>query len=277
MHLPGMRRDPDPGRLRVTEGAGFTEIQHLHDFEVELTDLHGTAEQPTHFARVCAEPAHDAVEFGGHLVTLLIQHPGVLHIGGGALEAVEAEQTQPHDVFVHFALAPIGGGWCGMGKLFQQLGTGFEVSGVWQVVDLHRHGGQTIGQLLAIGEGLIDVGHDAIRVEVDVGEGGEEGLGHEGIDLAVDDALLAGGQRPGAEPLQGVDQHILQIRGFRRLAAHTLCVGTAVASRGTNCLFTLHTKHHASPNWTFQLSVLWRFYSSREKLNRHSICQLRFP
>lgn len=71
--------DSDLSRFRMAEGADFTQIQHLHDFEVELTDLHGAAEQSTYFARVCAEPAHDAVEFGSHLVTLLIQHPGVLH------------------------------------------------------------------------------------------------------------------------------------------------------------------------------------------------------
>ncbi len=106
--LAGDGGDSDLGRFRMAEGAGFTQIQHLHDFEVELTNLHGAVKQPTHFARVCAEPAHDAVEFGGHLVTLLIQHPGVLHVGGGTLEAVEAEQAQPHDVFVHLALAPIG-------------------------------------------------------------------------------------------------------------------------------------------------------------------------
>ncbi|AZU47481.1 hypothetical protein C3B79_1707 [Aeromonas hydrophila] len=38
----------------------------------------------------------------------------------------------------------------------------------------------------------------------------------------------------------------------------------------------MHTKHHASPNWTFQLFVLWRFYSYGSKLNRHSICQFNF-
>ena len=97
-----------------------------------------------------------------------------------------------------------------------------------------------------------------------------------GEEEGIDDAVLAGGQRPGAEALQRIDQHILQIRGLGRLAAHALCVSAAIACRGTNCLFTLHTKHHASPNWTFQLLVLWRFYAPQEKLNRHSIYQLRF-
>ncbi|AHX62277.1 hypothetical protein B224_4170 [Aeromonas media WS] len=55
-----------------------------------------------------------------------------------------------------------------------------------------------------------------------------------------------------------------------------MCIRAAIACGGTNCLFTLHTKHHASPNWTFQLLVLWRFYSPDSKLNRHSIYQLRF-
>lgn len=78
-----------------------------------------------------------------------------------------------------------------MGKLLQHPGAGLEVGGWRQVVYLHRHCGQTIGQLLAISEGLINVGQDTIRVKVDVGEGGEEDLEHEGIDLAIYDALLA--------------------------------------------------------------------------------------
>ncbi|MNX56102.1 hypothetical protein D3C86_868860 [compost metagenome] len=255
---------------------GFAEIQHLHDFEVEQANLHGALEQGIQIARIRAEPAHDAVEFGRHGAVLLIQHPGVLHVGGGALEAVEAEQAQPHDVFVDLALAAIDRGLGRMGQLFQQFGTRLEAGGGGQLADLHRQRGQTVGQLLAISDRLVHIADDAGGVEVDVGEGGEEGLGHEGIDLVIDDAVLAGGQRPGAEALQRIDQHILQIRGFRRLAAHALCVSAAVACGGTNCLFTLHTKHHASPNWTFQLLVLWRFYSPDSKLNRHSIYQLRF-
>ena len=216
------------------------------------------------------------MEFGGDPGILLIQHPGVFHVGGGALEAVEAEQAQPHDVFVDLVLAPVDRGLRRLGKLGQQIGTRFEAGRGGQRVGLHRQRCQLGGQLLAIGQRLVDVGDDASGVEVDVGEGGKERLGHESVYFAVDDAVLAGRQGPGAEPLQGIDQHILQIRSFSRLAAHALCIGAAVACRGTNSLFTLHTKHHVSPNWTFQLSVLWRFYSAPGKLNRHSIYQLTF-
>ncbi len=103
----------------MAEGGRFTEIQHLHDLEVEQANVHGALEQRIQIARIRTEPAHDAMEFGGYPDILLIQHPGVLHVGGGALEAVEAEQAQPHDVFVDFVLAAVDRGLRRLGQLGQ--------------------------------------------------------------------------------------------------------------------------------------------------------------
>ncbi|VFS69220.1 Uncharacterised protein [Raoultella terrigena] len=103
---------------------------------------------------------------------------------------------------------------------------------------------QALGlQRLAHRDGLTRVAHDARRVEVNVGQRGEEGTRRKVINFMVNDAIFTSLNGPGGEALQGGNQQILQIGGFGRFTAHTLRVRAAVPCGGTDGLFTLHTKH----------------------------------
>ena len=80
---------------------------------------------------------------------------------------------------------------------------------------------------------------EAIRVEVDVGHGGEQRLGHEAIDPPVSGAQGGCPVAPHRDALGGVDQQILQRRGRGVLAAHP-GRGAARAPGGLLALVTEH-------------------------------------
>ena len=106
-------------------------------------------------------------------------------------------------------------------------------------VDIQAPGFQRFAQ----GDGLAGVANDTRGVEVNVGQRGKKSARREAIDVMVDDAVFAGFKRPCGEALQRSNQQILQIGRFGRFPAHTLRVRAAVPCRGTDGLFTLHTKH----------------------------------
>ncbi|SVK54170.1 Uncharacterised protein [Acinetobacter baumannii] len=242
--FPGHWAHVDRAGLRIAVGLGFTAIEDRHHVEVHLANAHGVVQQGIDVARPGAEPGHESVVVGIELFVELAEHVRVFHIGRRAFQAIQTQQAQTVYVVADLGLVAVEGK---LRRLLQQRR--HSVAGQLQrrhrVIDAHAGIQQpaTGGQRVAQQQGFPRVADDALGIEVDVGQGGEEGARGEAVDFVVDDAQRTRLQRPGGEALQRRHQQILQIRGFRRFAAHALSIRAAVACRGSNGLFTLHTEH----------------------------------
>ncbi|MNE33376.1 hypothetical protein D3C80_1270430 [compost metagenome] len=79
---------------RIAVSLSFAVIEDRHHVEVHFADAHGVVQQSIHVARLGAEPGHKGVVVGVDLVIGLAQYVGVLHIGRGAFQAVQAQHAQ---------------------------------------------------------------------------------------------------------------------------------------------------------------------------------------
>ena len=182
---------------------------------------------------------------GVDVVVVLAEHVRVFHIGRSAFQAVQAQQAQAENVLANRCFVFV---WGEFSRLTLQIA---EIV-AHQLKVRHRvfHAGVSIRlhalrlQRFTQGNGFAGIANNARRVEVNVGQRGEEGARGEAVDVVVDDAIFAGFKRPCGKALQGGNQQVLQVRCFCGFAAHTLCVRAAIACRGTDGLFTLHTKHN---------------------------------
>jgi len=174
----------------------------------------------------------------------------VFHIGSGTLQAIEAQQTQADDVFADF-------GFLAVQRELQRIGQHHGL-GIGQLVMRGRRqgfyghalggaGGFVTGaQIVAIGFGTAAEINDAVGIEVHIGQSREECLRRVGVDFSIDHADFACGHGIGRNGLQQVNQHVLQVGYFTRLATHAARIAAAIALGGTDRVFTLHAKHENS-------------------------------
>ena len=95
---------------------------------------------------------------------------------------------------------------------------------------------------------LLDQLDEFRRVEIDVGEGREEGEEDEAVGFDVRRAKLARAMQILADALADIEQNVLQIGGRRVLAAHAFRAGAARAFVRSVGLLALVTEHVA-PSW----------------------------
>ena len=235
------RTHVDLNRLRIAVGGGLRFVQHLHNGEVHFTDVHRFGQQLFNIVRAGAEPRHNLMILLINVVIVAAVNVGVLHIGGGAFQAVQAEQAQTDDIFMIVASVERER----LRLLLQDFRIVAGQRDIRQRMLRLRQTEQRAARFQAVAialrlKGVID---DAIRVEVDVGQRGEETAWRKAVDFMIDHPLRARMQCPGGKALQHSDQQILQVGSLRGFAAHALRPGAAVASRSSYCLLTLNTEH----------------------------------
>ncbi len=93
-------------------------------------------------------------------------------------------------------------------------------------------------------DALLDEADESLGVEVHVGQGGKGSLDGEEVDLPVADSEPSPRQRHLGQPLQGIDQQVLQARHFGVLATNSLDGAGHALCR----LFTLVTEHLSPPD-----------------------------
>ena len=94
MHLPRTRRDADVGRLGMAVGAGVGGVQQAHHRQVQLAGLHRPAEQVVGRGVLVGEEIEGLVERGVDVGVFVAEDPGVIGIGGRALQPVEDQFLQ---------------------------------------------------------------------------------------------------------------------------------------------------------------------------------------
>ena len=91
--------------------------------------------------------------------------------------------------------------------------------------------------------GFGDHVHEAGAVEVDVGERGEQRIKDEAVGCGVGPAQRAQPHRILADPLELIDQHILQVGRRLILAAYAFGGGATRSCFRSRRLFALKAKH----------------------------------
>ena len=93
--------------LWMTESFSFTFIQHRHNFEVHLADLHRTIDQWLHFSWFSTQEGHDLVIFRTNSIILLTQHTCMFHVSGSTFQAIQTQQAQTQNVFADLFMVTI--------------------------------------------------------------------------------------------------------------------------------------------------------------------------
>ena len=248
--LPLLRAERDLGGHRVAVGAGVAGVEQLHRPQVDLAGLQRDGDAVGDRQPLRHQRDQRVVDEAGDGVVLLAEDPGVVRVGGDALEAVEQGLLQGADVLVRIE----------RGDEVQGRALGGEARDGCR--RLERGGG--LGEVVlppaaatfafiafAQRHRPLDQRLEARRVEVDVGQRGEDRLEREEVGRLVDDAPLPalGGEE--RQALHRVHQQILQVGDLAVLAAHPDFFAPDPLDR----LFALVTEHFSSP-WLMGLFPL---------------------
>ena len=192
------------------------------------------------------------MEEGIDPVVVLAEDLGVVGVGGDALEAVGEELLQAGDVVAEPAPACLDrGGSALRDEPVERRRRAARRRGRRAPARRRRLAcaGRLVERLrpVAHGRGALDQAAQALGVEVDVGDGGEERFDDEDVDLAVARAEGGGAMRVHGDALGGVDEQVLQGRGGSVLAADA-GGGTTGALGGLLALITEHVHYAASMN-----------------------------
>ena len=230
------------GRHRVTVGAGVAGIEQLHGLEVDLAGLEHERHALLHGHPLGQHGGQGLVAEGGHGRVGLAEDGGVVGIGGNALEAVEHGLLERADVLVRVQVFD----QVQRLALGDQIGhaAGRDEAGRCLAAVALATGGRNLGlHGLAQFDGAFDQGDEPLRVEIDVGQGGEDRLVGEAVGGVIDDAQPAAFLGVQGETLHGVDEQILEIGDLLVLAADA----DDAAAGSLGGLFTLVAKHGCSP------------------------------
>ncbi len=135
-----------------------------------------------------------------------------------------------------------------LGDQPRKISRRLERHGVSREIGRSARRAELLQEAVAQGRGPADQGHKAVRIEIDVRDGGEKGLAGKDVGRPVADSRLLrryGGLR---KARQGIDQQILQGGHVRLLSADPRLVAPYSLGR----LFTLVTKHGAPPSKFFK-------------------------
>ncbi len=191
------------GRDGVAVGAGVGGVEQGHAGEVDLAEFHDETE-PAFDGVVVAEGLQALLEPGGDGGIGLAEDAGVVGVGRHAAQAEEEGGAQGDDVFI------------AVEEIFGAVGVR-AAGGDGRAQDAVAHGGQVLG------------------IEIDVGDGHEQRVHEERLDLGVG-GLAVDGAGEGDHRRGDV---VLQVGRFGGLAANAH-LGAAFAAGG---LFALETEH----------------------------------
>ncbi len=235
-------------RHRAAEALHVGSVQHAHDRQVHLAALHGephVVHEPQ--ARV-GGGGQRLVEEGVDLVVVLAQDLAVVCVGCHALQSVNQDFDGGTDVLVLVQRQN-----AVLLTLLHQVPC--RRPGRWAVVELAgldavcRAEGALVKSpgLLLHFEALPDGRFKAGRIEVHVGDRGEQTFQHEDVDLPVTRTVFTGFIGIDCQSLETVQQVVLQGRNLRLLAAHA----HYVASDSLCSLLALMTEHGTTSSFPF--------------------------
>ena len=207
------------------ERAGIARLQQFHGAQVDLAAFQHQAQPAVEVMALGVQfgaGAQAAIQEGGHIGITLAQLGGMVGIGGHALEAVEQDLHGGTHVLV--AGQVVGGR-------------------VAQVQGSQRRGRRRAGHAGGQGGGTLQAfflhGAQGHRIEIHIGQGGEQGLEGKIIGGGIHDAGLTGHQGHGRQFAQLPHQLVL-LDGHGLVLAADTKAGTALAF---GSLFTLIAKH----------------------------------
>ncbi len=183
-------------------------IEQLHGLEVDLAGLHGHGHALLDGQSLGQERGQGLVAEGGHGRIGLAEDGGVIGIGGDALEAVEQGLLERADVdvaiqgFDQIQGLALGGQFGDRAGRDEGGGCLGELGGAAGNPHLGLHG---LAQL----DRPLDQGDKAFRIEIDVGQGGKDGLKGKQVGGLVDNAQFPSFAGIEGQPLEGMDQQIL--------------------------------------------------------------------
>jgi len=240
--LPFLCAERYGGGHGVPEGARVGRIEQLHRAQVHLAALENEPQGRLEGDLAVGQRGQRLVDEGEDGRVLLAEDLGVVRVGRDALGAEEQGVLEREDVGAcrrvglqphAFALGdePLEGAGGLEGK---RIGGRAEASaGSLHLAD----------EAVAGFHGLPDESHEALRVEVHVGQRREERLDREDVGLTIDDAHSPCLGCRGREPDKCVDQEVLQGGDVVRLAADApLRAGLALRR-----LLALVTEHGQPP------------------------------
>ena len=245
--LAAHRRHTNHRGLGDAERADVGGVQGLHHRQIEPAELQRLLQQRLDVGRAAGKKNQGLFHAGIDVVTFIAEHLGVVGICADALEPEQNKCAQADNVGPDHVLA---GEDSDAGSLRQHtvlVRRRFEVGRASQRLrrsaEIARGRRRGVPKPVADRCRLLDQGHDARGIEIDVGQRGEHGVQDETARILVHDAKLPGGPGVLRDALDRMEQQILQIGSHGVLAARAFCRGAAVACVGAFGLFALVAEH----------------------------------
>lgn len=226
----------DFGRFGVTVSGGVGGVEEFHGSDIDATTFQ-TGFDTLFESQICGQGGGEQfLNLGVRFVVLVAEDGGVVEVGSDALEAVCQSLLERLEVFVGFGvvfnavLSALSHEACEVGSRFENRGT------------VEVHAGYFGLEGFALCNTFVDKGDKAGVIEVDVGQGGENGLDGEEIHFGVFNACIAGGDGDLGEAFGQMKKKVLKLGGVVGFPADTDLGTTALGG-----LFTLITKHGFTP------------------------------
>jgi hypothetical protein len=239
---------------RTGEAAGVGGVEHRHHLVVDVAQLEGVPQQRIGFGRARTEEGQAAFDARIGVVGAVAQRMGVVCIGAYTLEAVEVEVAQADDIGAQDVQIGVHPDLRGLRHYLGDLLGGHELRCAGEGFGLNA-GGSGSGLVGGLGlvarlDGLGDQRHEPGRVEVDVGQRGEQVEGGARSEARIGNTEFAQLLRVLPDPQIDLNQHVLQRRRRGVLAAVSLGgraperqqIGT-IGRLGAIGLLALVTKH----------------------------------
>ena len=230
-------------RHRMAIGAGIGFVKDFHDPDVDFAAAQRHAEQGIHAEVRLGQEVERLMEEGIDLLVDDTEDTGVVGVGGHAFQSEQDQVFQTNQVgaaggqvFAQHQLLALGDQTvqigsrlpgCGAGQFFRGC-AGFQRRPVIQ-----GFGG--VADRDAFADDALQTG----RIEVDIGDGGEQGFDDEFVDGCVLGTEHDGAVGVHRHPFGQIQQQVLQGGGLRVFAADA----ERVATGSFGGLFTLITKH----------------------------------
>ncbi len=244
------------GGHRMAVAAGIAGVQKLHGPKIDLAALEDHGDKIGNVQVRVRGRGQGFVNEGVNLLILLAQNPGMIGVGAHALDSKEQNVLQRQGV--------------GVGRRVRFEAVLLALGHQLLHTALGLISGRPLGEVGPASCGLdfalelfpelgaaVDQGDKTLGVEIHVGEGGEAGLTGENIDVFVAHSNLPARHGHLGQPLQGVNEKVLQRRHLGIFATHS----QDSAAFALGCLLTLVTKHAH-----ILLAVDWITLGSRRRL-----------
>ena len=224
--LTGFDTQEDLGRFRIAVATGVGGIQQRHRLH---TAFAGLLDQRQHFRLAKFVVRGRFERFLQECQDALIPPPhqvGVVHIRCNAFQAIDDQFAHGADIFIQLWVIHHTNG-----ATFGKQGFNFVIfrmpaSPIWTAavaigtVQFVAAGLGTRAQIVPANNCFLDQFNKTRSVKVGVGNGGEKRLGNEKIRLIVLDIHIATAGTPEGNPLEQINEQVLQAGYFSGFTAH---------------------------------------------------------